>query len=224
MNSPVHLISQVINSFWLALMTTSLFLLLALVAFIPHGYGRLMSKGQRIDSGETGLFLGPGSLASLFKADKRTQDLSPLNDAIQDTLLDSVAWMCEHYGRSMSMDALVAGLPKGRLLTPSQAMQALSGAGIAAGLVDRKSRELPSQLMPMLVLRKDQGAAVLLDLRVEREAENKQVYRFSLMLPEFGNEPVELDQAQMMRSKATRDVPRAGTDRDTGRRGSQRPW
>lgn len=126
-----------------------------------------------------------------------SQELPPLNDAVQDTLLESVAWMCEHYGQSMSMDALVTGLPKGRLLTPSQAMLALSGAGLAAGLVDRKSRELPTQLLPILVLRKDQGAAVLLDLRIERNAENKQEYRYSLMLPEIGEEPVELGQAQM---------------------------
>ena len=130
-------------------------------------------------------------------AGNSTQELPPLNDAVQDTLLESVAWMCDHYGRVMSQDALVAGLPKGRLLTPSQAQLALSGAGLVAGLVNRKSHELPMQLTPILVLRKDHGAAVLLDLHLERNAEKKQVYRYTMMLPEIGQEPVELDQAQM---------------------------
>lgn len=90
MNSPVHLVSQVINSFWLALVTTSLALLfrelylpdlegrwffmvlgslLLVVAFVPNGYARFSGKSLSSDTVDTGLMQGPRSFELLFKAD-----------------------------------------------------------------------------------------------------------------------------------------------------------
>lgn len=89
MNSPVHFISQVINSFWLALITTTLALLsrelylpdllgrwfflvlgslLLVMAFVPNGYARFWGKSLSSDTADTRLMQGPRSYELLFKA------------------------------------------------------------------------------------------------------------------------------------------------------------
>lgn len=89
MNSPVHFISQVINSFWLALITTSLALLsrelylpdllgrwfflvlgllLLMMAFVPNGYARFWGNNLSSDTADTGLMQRPRSCELLFKA------------------------------------------------------------------------------------------------------------------------------------------------------------
>jgi hypothetical protein len=57
----------------------------------------------------------------------------PVAQAIsQDTLLQSVSWICDHYGVGKSPETLTAGLPKGGLLAPSLALEALSAANSSA--------------------------------------------------------------------------------------------
>lgn len=79
---------------------------------------------------------------------------------IQDTLLQSVSWICDHYGVGKSPETLTAGLPKGGLLAPSLALEALSAANSSAGLVERRVQALPKQRVPMVLLRKEQGGCI----------------------------------------------------------------
>lgn len=149
------------------------------------------------------------------------QDLPAPQTHIQDTLLQSVSWMCDHYNLGKSPEALTAGLPKVGLLTPSLAMRSLANAGLTAGLVDRPVRALPAQLMPIILLRNDRGGCVLLGLRADDEAENKRDCLYQVVLPEISPEPVEINQAEMdglytgfailMKPKAKIDV-RAGDE------------
>ncbi|WP_124379033.1 type I secretion system permease/ATPase [Pseudomonas synxantha] len=116
---------------------------------------------------------------------------------IQDTLLQSVSWICDHYTVGKSAEALTAGLPKGGLLAPSLALKALAAANLSAGLVKRSVQALPKQLVPMVLLRKEQGGCILLGREVVKDDEGKKALRYQVILPEIGDEPVELDQASM---------------------------
>lgn len=142
---------------------------------------------------------------------------------VQDSLLQSVSWMCDHYGLGKSPQALTAGLPKGSLLSPSLALAALANAGLTAGLVDRRLHALPKQLMPMILLRKEQGGCILLDRRIETDSEKKTCYRYQLVLPELGYEPVELGQAEMDAMYAGHAVLVKPTARIDTRAGDQTP-
>lgn len=109
---------------------------------------------------------------------------------VSDTLLEAVLWMCKYQGVTRSAEGLCAGLPKGNLLTPSQAKNALENAGLTAGIVRRRAHEFSQHLMPIILLCKDQGAAVLFGSR--RNAEGKLIYQ--VMLPEMGPETrIEVD-------------------------------
>ncbi|VTR32834.1 type I secretion system ATPase [Serratia fonticola] len=106
----------------------------------------------------------------------------PPPERVVDTLLECTLWMCEYQGSSRSAESLCAGLPKGNQLTPSQALSALNNAGLTAGTVRRRAHEFSSHLMPIILLRKDRGAAILLASR--RDEEGK--LRFQIIFPEIG--------------------------------------
>ncbi|MGU5817638.1 type I secretion system permease/ATPase [Aeromonas hydrophila] len=108
----------------------------------------------------------------------------PPPERVLDTLLESALWMCKHQGVPRSADSLCAGLPKGSLLSPSQAQTALENAGLTSGIVRRRAHEFSQHLMPLILLRKDQGAAVLFGVR--RNQEGKLVYQ--VMFPEMGTD------------------------------------
>jgi ATP-binding cassette subfamily C protein LapB len=134
---------------------------------------------------------------------------------IQDTLLQSVSWICDHYGLGKTAQALTAGLPKGGLLSPSLALAALSNAGLSAGLIERKLQALPTQLLPMLLLRKEHGGGVLLGRRPDPQAEDKRSFIYQVVLPEISDEAVEvsqLDMDQMYAGFALLVKPRAKVD------------
>ncbi|WP_409319250.1 type I secretion system permease/ATPase [Pseudomonas sp. KCJK9016] len=116
---------------------------------------------------------------------------------IQDTLLSCVSWLCGHYQAGRSAQALTAGLPKGARLSPSLALASLANAGLSAGLVERRSRALPDQLVPMILLRKDQGGCVLLGRRVDPAGKGGHEYLYQVILPELSDEPVELPQCEL---------------------------
>ena len=118
-----------------------------------------------------------------------------------DSLLASVSWMCRYHGVDRSPEALVAGLPKGSLLSPSLALAALAQANLGAGLVARSAAALPAQLFPLILLRREQGGCVLLGRRVDEEA-TPRCWRYQVMLPEMGADPVELSQEEMDRMYA----------------------
>ncbi|MGL5995870.1 MAG: type I secretion system permease/ATPase [Pseudomonas proteolytica] len=138
---------------------------------------------------------------------------------VQDTLLQSISWICDHYGVGKTPEALTAGLPKGGLLAPSLALAALSAAGLSAGLVERRVQALPKQLVPMVLLRKEQGGCILLGRFIATNEEGKKVWRYQVILPEISDDPVELDQATMDEMYAGHAIlvkPRAKVDLRAG--------
>ena len=99
-----------------------------------------------------------------------------------DPLLDSLVLLTEHFGNPCSADALTAGLPLGGInLTPELLPQAASRAGLSAKLVRKSLNELPSMLLPCVLMLKDKKALVLQELNIE---ENKVI----VSLPETGGE------------------------------------
>ena len=99
-----------------------------------------------------------------------------------DPLLDSLVLLTEHFGDPCSAEALTAGLPvTASYLTPELLPQAASRAGLSAKLVRKGLNELPSMLLPCILMLKDKQACVLQELDLE---ENKAI----VTLPETGGE------------------------------------
>lgn len=120
------------------------------------------------------------------------RSVARIETTVDDTLLKSVAWICKHYKREKSEEALVAGLPKATLLSPSQAMTALENAGITGGMVERRLQDLPEQLMPMILLRQNGGGCIVLSRRIHTNEENQRELRFQLIMPEVSDKAVEM--------------------------------
>ncbi|MDY7536392.1 type I secretion system permease/ATPase [Pseudomonas sp. Bout1] len=116
---------------------------------------------------------------------------------IEDTLLQSVSWLCDHFGVGRSPQALTAGLPKVGLLSPSLALASMTNAGLSAGLVERQVRALPEQLFPIILLRQGRGGCVLVGRRLDPNSEDKRACLYQVILPEISTEPVEIPQAEM---------------------------
>lgn len=124
---------------------------------------------------------------------ERTEDKS----TVDDSLLMCVSWVCGHYQCGASDSALTAGLPKGRFLTSSQALAALQNAGFSTGLVERTLTEIPGQLSPVILLRKNNaGGCVFLGNEV-RQVEGKKEVHYRIILPEISAEPVMLTASEM---------------------------
>ncbi|KRG62898.1 ABC transporter [Stenotrophomonas humi] len=139
--------------------------------------------------------------------------------SIDDTLLQSVSWICDHYDTHRSTDALLAGLPHAGLLTPTLALSALQNAGMTGGLVKRSLRNLPAQVMPMILLRNGRGGCILVARTEVRDSENKRQLRYSVILPEVSKEAVDLSQDEMDAQYAGYAIlvkPRAQTDNRAG--------
>jgi len=99
-----------------------------------------------------------------------------------DPLLDSLVLLTEHFGNPCSAEALAAGLPiTSTNMTPELLPQAASRAGLSAKLVRKGLNELPSMLLPCILMLKDKRACVLQELNIE---ENKAI----VTLPETGGE------------------------------------
>jgi ATP-binding cassette subfamily C protein LapB len=116
---------------------------------------------------------------------------------IDDTLLQSLSWICHHYGMGKSDDALMAGLPKGTLLTPSLALKALENANMAGGLVERQAWELPEQVMPIILVRKGAGGSLLLGRERRKNNEDKMTFYYQLIMPEVSPSPVEITHEEL---------------------------
>ena len=86
-----------------------------------------------------------------------------------DPLLDSLVLLTEHFGNPCSADALSAGLPlTSTNLTPELLPQAASRAGLSAKLVRKGLNELPSMLLPCILMLKNKKALVLQELDSEK--------------------------------------------------------
>ncbi|MGU7816129.1 type I secretion system permease/ATPase [Burkholderia sp. AW49-1] len=121
----------------------------------------------------------------------------PKSATNQDGLLDAVLWICERYGCGRTPEALMAGLPKAGVLSPSLALDALANAGLTAGLVDRRVQLLPEHVMPMILLHKRAGGCILLGRRRNPDKEAKSKLLYQVVMPEVGPEPVEYTQEEM---------------------------
>lgn len=124
------------------------------------------------------------------------QQLAQVHRRIDDTLLQSVAWICQHYGMGRSQEALVAGLAKEVVLSPSLALEALENNGFSCGLVERPLWELPQEVTPIILVRKSSGGCILLDRVRKKNAEAKKVWFYKVILPEVSYQPVEVEQAE----------------------------
>ncbi len=144
------------------------------------------------------------------------QQLAQVPMRIDDTLLQSVAWICQHYGMGRSQEALVAGLAKDVLLSPSQALEALENNGFTCGLVERQLWELPLEVTPIILVRKSSGGCILLDRVRKRNVENKSAWFYQVILPEVSQEPVEIEHAEIeawFSGYAIMSKPKAKVDR-----------
>lgn len=119
------------------------------------------------------------------------------HERIDDSLLHSVSWICSRYGLGRTDEALIAGLPRAPLLTPSLAIEALKNAGITGGLVKRNPHELPLQLTPLILLRQQAGGCILLSRQQIKNDAGKNEYRYQVILPELGTTPVEIGHEEL---------------------------
>ncbi|NIE61139.1 MULTISPECIES: type I secretion system permease/ATPase [unclassified Burkholderia] len=116
----------------------------------------------------------------------------------RDSLLDSVAWLCDYYGFGKSHAVLTSGLAMERTLTPSLAVEALTHAGLAAKLVERPFMRLPEHLMPVILLRRNGSACVLLGWDADDSNDGDEPrMRYRAVLPELGATPVECTEAEL---------------------------
>ncbi|MBM7132171.1 type I secretion system permease/ATPase [Dyella mobilis] len=145
--------------------------------------------------------------------------LPPADTTHHDSLLESVLWICDHYGQGPSRDALLAGLPRAGLLSPSQALAALSNADLAAGLFERPLHAIVPHVLPVILLHSRFGSCVLLGRRADPDPEAKGKLLYQLIVPDVGSEPVEYTQDQMKEFYAGYAIfvkPRAKVDKRAG--------
>ena len=73
-----------------------------------------------------------------------------------DPLLNSLVLLTQHFGDPCSAEALTAGLPvTASHLTPELLPQTASRAGLSTKLVRKGLNELPSMLLPCIMMFKD---------------------------------------------------------------------
>lgn len=138
---------------------------------------------------------------------------------VDDSLLQCVSWVCEHYDLGKSKEALVAGLPRAGLLSPSLALAALGNAGLTGGLVKRPLQQLPQQVMPMILIRHGQAACVLVSRRDSMDKNGKALSSYLVILPEVSDQVVELPEQEIEAQYAGYAIlakPRAKTDQRAG--------
>jgi ATP-binding cassette subfamily C protein LapB len=86
-----------------------------------------------------------------------------MTSAPGDTLLQSLVYMTAHYGHARSADALSAGLPVGmRGMTPNLFCQAAERAGFRARIIGRNVADIPAEVLPAIIVTKDNAALILL--------------------------------------------------------------
>lgn len=117
----------------------------------------------------------------------------------RDSLLDSASWLCDYYGQGRTREALTAGLAMSASLTPSLALELLAQAGFSVRLTEQKLSLLSDHLMPVLLLRRNGSACVLLGRRVERSESDAKDARiiYRTVMPELGNDSVECGESEI---------------------------
>ena len=80
-----------------------------------------------------------------------------------DSLSDSLLYLGAHHGRALSRSALLSGLPlEGGVLTVGLYERAAQRAGLEAQLIERPLHEIPSLVLPCVLLFHDGTARILL--------------------------------------------------------------
>jgi len=107
-----------------------------------------------------------------------------------DPLLGSLVIVAEYFGHSVPASHLVSGLPlaEGRL-TPKLFSRAAARVGLSARIIKRPLAELPSILLPAIVLMND-GRAVVLTALGRKNA--------TVVVPESGSGAIEIPLAQLV--------------------------
>nr|WP_315838721.1 type I secretion system permease/ATPase [Bradyrhizobium prioritasuperba] len=83
--------------------------------------------------------------------------------AIDDPLSDSLLFIAAHHGRALSRGALLAGLPvEHNRLSPSLYERAARRAGLEAELVERPISEIPSLVLPAVLVLRDGTSRILI--------------------------------------------------------------
>ena len=130
--------------------------------------------------------------AAVTSSDQPTQEKSwefepgDQADTQFDPLLSCLSIITKYYGRPISQDALLAGLPRVEgMLTPALFVRAAGRAGLSARLVKRQFKEISKLVLPAVLLLKDRRACVLTRFVDPKRAE--------VMLPESGEGTTEVD-------------------------------
>lgn len=107
-----------------------------------------------------------------------------------DPLLDCLVELTRIHGAPWTREALAAGLPlESNLLTPSLFSRAAARAGLSARVVRRKIGDIPTRLMPVVLLLENHHAVLLLD-RLDDG-------RFLVRFPEGGESAETLSQEEL---------------------------
>ena len=100
------------------------------------------------------------------------EELGDVEDERADPLLACLIVLTKYYGRPMSSDALVAGLPlSDGKLTPSLFVRASGRAGLGARLVKRPLKNITALVLPAVLLLKERRACILVRRIDKRQAE-----------------------------------------------------
>lgn len=93
----------------------------------------------------------------------RSASGAPRGEAALDPLSDSLLFVAAHHGRALSRDALLAGLPvEHNRLGPSLYERAAKRAGLDAELVERPISEIPSLVLPAVLILSDGTTRILI--------------------------------------------------------------
>ncbi len=80
----------------------------------------------------------------------------------EDSLLQSLLWICRRFGVEKTPSSFLAGLPSQSRLSLAQGVRALDLAGFDVRLIERKPATLLAQSLPVVLLMKDGSALILL--------------------------------------------------------------
>jgi len=116
---------------------------------------------------------------------------------LNDPLLQSLLWLCQHHGRARTPQSLLAGLGIDQLLTPPLAVRVLDEAGFNAAVVEREPQHILGLLLPVVLLLRNGDACILLGRQKVGGA-----LRYRLVMPsaEPGEPAVEMQatEAELM--------------------------
>ena len=109
---------------------------------------------------------------------------SAVSGDTRDTLLGSIKWLAQFYGKHVSTAVLYSDLPRGKILTPEMAVAMLNQIGISAGWVKRELSSLSDYLFPAIIAGNDGNYSLILSSQKKRGGP----LTYTLLFPETGTE------------------------------------